>query len=212
MPRLRRERAGGCRGVLSPVGAPEAPEGAPDHPGREGSGFDRFDQAVDGLIERFRGRPGLEAGAAVVSNLADYGVVWSLLAALKGRRPGEARRRALRALALAGFSSLTVNAAVKATVRRSRPAAPAGGRAVPVRAPTSSSFPSGHTLAAFCTAVALADSPGEAAAYLTFATAVAASRVYLRAHHASDVVGGAVIGVVIGVAIGIVGRRRLRPR
>lgn len=208
MPRLRRERAGGCRGVLSPVGAHEAPHETTDQPDGVGSAFDRFDQAVDGLIERFRGRPGLETGAAVVSNLADYGVVWTLLAALKGRRPGEARRRALRALALAGFSSLAVNAAVKATVKRSRPEAAPGGGPVPVRAPTSSSFPSGHTLAAFCTAVALADSSGEAAAYLTFASAVAVSRVYLRAHHASDVVGGA----VIGVAIGTVGRRRLRPR
>lgn len=170
--------------------------------------FDRFDRGVDGLVDRFRGRPGLDAAAAVVSNLADYGVVWSLLAAVKGRRRGEARRRALRALALAGFMSLAVNTAVKATVRRSRPEAPGGGGPVPVRSPTSSSFPSGHTLAAFCTAVALAESPGETAAYLSFATAVAASRVYLRAHHASDVVGGA----VIGVAIGTVGRRRLRPR
>jgi len=183
----------------------------PESGGPKGSVFDRFDEAVDTRVERFRGRPRLDAAAAIVSNLADYGIIWSLLAAVKGRRAGESRRRATRALALAGFSSLAVNAAVKATVGRSRPAAPEGGAhagPVPVRQPSSSSFPSGHTLAAFCTAVALAEGPGEAAAYLAFAAAVAASRVYLRAHHASDVVGGA----VIGASIGAIGWRRLRTR
>ena len=34
---------------------------------------------------------------------------------------------------------------------------------VTVRTPTSSSFPSGHTLAAFCTAFVLAESPSETA-------------------------------------------------
>jgi undecaprenyl-diphosphatase len=75
-----------------------------------------------------------------------------------------------------------------------------------VRPPTSSSFPSGHTLAAFCTAVVLSDSPAESAVYLGFAGAVGASRVYLRAHHASDVLGGA----VIGVGIGLLGRKLIR--
>jgi len=170
--------------------------------------FERFDAAVDARFEPFRGQRRLDAAAAIVSNLADYGIIWSLLAAAKGRRRGATRRRATRALALAGFSSLAVNTVVKGTVGRSRPQALGPAGPVPVRRPSSSSFPSGHTLAAFCTAVALAESPAETAAYLAFATAVAASRVYLRAHHASDVVGGA----VIGAAIGTLGRRRLGDR
>ncbi|MGH8981247.1 MAG: phosphatase PAP2 family protein, partial [Acidimicrobiales bacterium] len=36
---------------------------------------------------------------------------------------------------------------------------------------------------------------------LTFAGAVAASRVHLRAHHLSDVLAGALIGSVTGVAV-----------
>ncbi|MGH9093304.1 MAG: phosphatase PAP2 family protein, partial [Acidimicrobiales bacterium] len=65
----------------------------------------------------------------------------------------------------------------------------------------------GHTLAAFCTAAVLADTPAELAAYLAFAGAVAASRVHLEAHHASDVAGGAVIGTVLGAAVRRVARR-----
>ena len=70
-----------------------------------------------------------------------------------------------------------------------------------MRTPTSSSFPSGHTLAAFCTAFVLAESAAETAAYVGFAGAVAASRVHLRAHHPSDVVGGAAIGSLLGLAL-----------
>jgi undecaprenyl-diphosphatase len=162
-----------------------------------------FDAAVDAALEPLRGNPRLETGARVVSNLSDYGFTWSLLASAKGRRRGPARRRATRALAISGFSSLAINTAVKRVVGRARPTSAGDDPHLWVRTPTSSSFPSGHTLAAFCTAVVLADSPGETAVYVGFASTVALSRVYLRAHHASDVVGGA----AIGLGLGLVGRR-----
>jgi undecaprenyl-diphosphatase len=171
--------------------------------------IEEFDQAVDDLLEPYRGHPQLELGARVVSNLSDYGFTWSLLAAAKGRKRGPARRRATRALALAGASSWAVNTAVKAAVKRGRPSAVSAESSESrlwVRSPTSSSFPSGHTLAAFCTAVVLADSPAESAVFLGFAGAVGASRVYLRAHHASDVLGGA----VIGAGVGLLGRKLVR--
>jgi len=175
--------------------------------GRSGA-LGRFDDAADALFEPLRGRTVFDDGARILSNLADYGAVWAALAGAKGRRRGPRRRRATLALAIAGFSSLGVNAAVKALVQRQRPDEPVADGGLPVRAPASTSFPSGHTLAAFCTAVVLAESPAEAVVYLSFATAVAASRVHLRAHHASDVVGGAAIGLVVGAA----GRRVLGPR
>ena len=39
-----------------------------------------IDEAVDGAFEPLRGRPGIDRAAAVVSNLADYGLIWVLLA------------------------------------------------------------------------------------------------------------------------------------
>src|SRR6185437_853451 len=100
--------------------------------------------------------------------------------------------------AAAGFSSMIVSRVVKQAVERERPDEHV---AAAVRTPTSSSFPSGHTLAAFCTAFVLADSSAGTTATVGFATAVAVSRVHLRAHHATDVLGGAAIGSVLGLGL-----------
>jgi undecaprenyl-diphosphatase len=158
----------------------------------------RLDDAINAAFEPLRGRPPVDRAAALVSNLADYGIVWVLLSLIKGRRSGPNRRRAVVSLGAAGVSSFLVVRASKSVVERRRPEEHLEAR---VRAPTSSSFPSGHTLAAFCTSFVLSDSPAETAAYVGFASAVAASRVHLRAHHPSDVVGGAVIGSVLGLGL-----------
>ena len=177
-----------------------------------------LDETVDAAFNPLRGRPGFDRAAAAVSNLADYGLVWVLLAMLKGRRRGPKRRRAIVALGVAGISSLAVSRTVKAAVERQRPEDHLNAA---VRTPSNSSFPSGHTLAAFCTAFVLGDSDAQTAANVGFATAVAASRVHLRAHHPSDVLGGAAIGSVLGLGLrpvvdmvtpGDVGRRGRRGR
>jgi membrane-associated phospholipid phosphatase len=157
-----------------------------------------LDEAVDAAFEPLRGHPAVDRAASVVSNLADYGLIWVLLAGLKARRRGPDRRRAVVALGVAGFSSLIVSRMVKAAVERQRPDE---HLAAAVRTPTSSSFPSGHTLAAFCTAFVLGDSDTGTAVNIGFASAVAASRVHLRAHHPTDVAGGAVIGSVLGLGL-----------
>ena len=151
----------------------------------------RIDEVVDGAFEPLRGKAPVDRGAAAFSNLSDYGLVWVLLGLVKMRRRGPGRRRAFLALGAAGFSSLFVSRLVKRTVDRERPEDHLDAS---VRSPTSSSFPSGHTLAAFTTAFVLAE---------------------------SDVMGGAVIGSVLGMALrpvvnaitpGTVGRRRARGR
>ena len=173
-----------------------------------------LDAAADAAFDSLRGNPRVDRAAAVVSNLADYGVIWVLVAALKARRRGPNRRRAVVALAVAGFSSLVVSRVAKEAVARQRPD---DHLVTSVRTPSSSSFPSGHTLAAFCTAFVLGDTDGQTAANVGFATAVAASRVHLRAHHATDVLGGAAIGSVLGLGLRPVvnllvrGARRRRP-
>ena len=73
--------------------------------------------------------------------------------------------------------------------------------------PISSSFPSGHGASAFTAAMLLADTPA-APLWFALATTIAASRVYTRMHHASDVIAGA----ALGLALGTIARRVLPLR
>jgi membrane-associated phospholipid phosphatase len=167
-----------------------------------------FDEQVDAWFSPFRGVPSIDAAARVVSGLGDHGLVWAVSTAWRARRSGARRNRAVRALAVAGVESSVVNAALKAFVGRPRPDPNdlrLGDNVIPLREPRTSSFPSGHTLAAFCAATVLSEHGDRFGNLLLFTCAglVGVSRIHLQAHHASDVLGG----VVIGTALGAVGRR-----
>ena len=58
-----------------------------------------------------------------------------------------------------------------------------------------SSFPSGHASAAFTAAGVLSQGDPLWPLYYGVAVVVASSRVYVKIHHASDVVAGAAIGI-----------------
>ena len=91
--------------------------------------------------------------------------------------------------------------------KRTRPTAD-GEDGLKVRRPTTSSFPSGHSSAAAFAATMLATWDGKrlGSVWYTIASIVGVSRVYVRIHHGSDVVGGFVVGTLLGV----VGRRIAR--
>jgi undecaprenyl-diphosphatase len=168
------------------------------------------DDRVDRWFEPLRGKPAVDGMAKVITGLGDQGIMWAATTVWRARHTGPERAQAVRALTIAGIESTVVNRALKVVVGRTRPD-PEGlelsAAGVPVRPPTSSSFPSGHTLAAFC-AVTVMSRPGDRAGNaLLFGAAslVGLSRLHLRAHHASDVLGGA----AIGMALGVVGRRFL---
>ncbi|MGH8981571.1 MAG: hypothetical protein ACRDWE_11245, partial [Acidimicrobiales bacterium] len=92
-----------------------------------------LDRAGNGWSSRLQGARWADVGAAVLSNLADHGVIWVLVAGVKARRP-DRRRRALWTLAGAGVASFCVNRTVKQLVGRARPdvAAPEAGVSLPV--------------------------------------------------------------------------------
>jgi undecaprenyl-diphosphatase len=71
-------------------------------------------------------------------------------------------------------------------------------RPIPLRQPRTSSFPSGHATAAFFGAALLRDDDGLWPLYYGIAVVVAASRVHVKIHHASDVIGGMAMGIVLG--------------
>jgi undecaprenyl-diphosphatase len=132
------------------------------------------------------------------SALGDHGIIWLSLALLQaGRSRKDWPRPLFRAAAGLGIESALVNGPVKWMFRRTRPVHH-GPRPRPLRQPRTSSFPSGHATAAYFGAALLRDDDPLWPLYYVIALVVAASRVHVRIHHASDVLGGIAIGVVLG--------------
>lgn len=174
-----------------------------------GAGIARFDERVEELADRLRAIPGLTQGAVVASHLGDWSLVWHLSGAVRGLLDPDRVDDAFRLSAVLGVESLLVNQGVKRLFRRSRPDGHDDAvEQYGIRRPTTSSFPSGHATSAFCAAVLLSEGGRRAPVWwFGLAGAVAASRVVVKAHHASDVIGGAAVGLAIGAAA-----RRLWPR
>jgi len=123
-------------------------------------------------------------------------MVWMGIAALRSLVERD-KRAVTRTAAVLAVDSIIVNGILKSLFRRGRPVV-AGPHPHFLRIPRTSSFPSGHATSAFCAASLLADGRPEWPLYYGLATVVAASRVHVRIHHASDVLAGALLGTVMG--------------
>jgi undecaprenyl-diphosphatase len=168
----------------------------------------RFDEAVDSKVDDLRGHVGLDRLMYVASEVGDFALIWHLTGAGRALLPDREAGSAVRLSTILGMESLLVNGAIKSLFRRHRPVWESERpRPHRLRTPRSSSFPSGHASAAFTAAGLLAQRDPLWPVYYGAAVVVASSRVYVKIHHASDVVAGAAIGVALAA-----GARRLWPR
>lgn len=145
--------------------------------------------------------PALDRAMARLSRAADYSrlslVSAAVLAATGGRRGA---RAAAMGLASVGAASAVVNLGLKPLGHRRRP-----DRAVErvpvarhVRMPSSTSFPSGHSAAAFAFATGVGHVlPPAAIPLRALAALVAYSRVHTGVHYPGDVVAGALTGTAL---------------
>ncbi|MFP5376008.1 MAG: phosphatase PAP2 family protein [Acidimicrobiia bacterium] len=156
-----------------------------------------FDARVDAAFERARGNPVADRLFYGASSVADHSLVWLILGALRGLRSEHDWAAAVRVGTGVFAESALVNVGVKSLFRRTRPPWDVE-RPLPLRRPRTSSFPSGHATAAFTAAALLADDDPLWPLYYALAVVVSASRVHVRIHHASDVLGGVAIGAVLG--------------
>jgi undecaprenyl-diphosphatase len=166
-----------------------------------------LDLRVDTWVERIRG-PRLDPVFYGLSSAADHGLLWLLVGTAAAARRGDPAV-AVRMGVTLGVESALTNGPIKMAFRRVRPDSdhpPEGPLPYGMHRPVTSSFPSGHAVSAFTAATLLAGGPATPLWY-ALAAAVAASRVYTRMHHTSDVVAGA----ALGVALGLVARRVLPP-
>lgn len=157
-----------------------------------------FDRIADETFERIRGQRSIDRLFYSASALADFSLLWHVVGAgraLRSRHEAESLRLALAL----GVESALVNVGIKSLFRRNRPQREEHERHQ-LRQPRSSSFPSGHATSGFMAATLLAHGrpPARRATWYLLAGVVAASRVHVNIHHASDVVGGAAIGAGLG--------------
>jgi len=143
--------------------------------------------------------PPLDRTLIATTRAANYSRLWLLIAAalaLFGGRQG--RRAAGRGLIAIAIAAAVANGPAKLLVRRRRPFS--RSRPALIRMPRSTSFPSGHTAAAFAFTTAVGtELPLVAPALLPLAGAVAYSRVHTGVHYPSDVAAGAGVGIVSGL-------------
>jgi undecaprenyl-diphosphatase len=157
----------------------------------------RFDDSVDAGLEHVRGHPIGDRVFRVASALGDWSVIWHIVGAAWGLTSARRTDRALRMVVLSGAESLVVNQGIKQLFGRARPTE-AGDPRYPVRRPDTSSFPSGHASAGFFAASLLTEGdPALAPLWFGLAGVVATSRAYVRVHHGSDIVAGAVTGLAL---------------
>ena len=158
--------------------------------GRFGPAVEAFDTAADRWLERLRGHPTLDWMMTLATDAGEFSAIWHAGSLLRG----VARGRPDQIVALAvgiGAESLIVNQGLKRIFRRQRPTS-SGDERFEIRAPLTSSFPSGHASAATFAAICLVGWDGRrwAPLWIPLAGLVAISRPYVRIHHASDIVGG----------------------
>lgn len=166
----------------------------------------RFDAGADALFDHLRGNPVADRVFYTASELGDFSLVWHLMATARGVRRGGDARGTARVMAAMGIESVVVNGLVKSLFRRSRPIVD-HERPHRLRKPRTSSFPSGHASAATVFVIVAADGSRPSPLHIALATTVAVSRIHVRIHHASDVLGGVVVGIGLGAAL-----RRWMPR
>jgi membrane-associated phospholipid phosphatase len=142
--------------------------------------------------------PSLDRALSRLSRAADYSrlsISAAAVLSLWGGRRG--RAAAGMGLASVAVTSTVLNLGIKPIFRRRRPDRVA--EAVPVarhvRMPSSTSFPSGHSAAAFAFATGAGQvMPAAAFPLRVLAALVAYSRVHTGVHYPGDVIAGSLIG------------------
>ena len=167
----------------------------------------RLDDAGDRLLEPLRNVRALSAIFGAASTVGDFSIIWHVIGFLRAIGSAGRLHEALFLSCALGVESLVVNQGVKRLFKRERPTQ-SGDERFDIRTPTTSSFPSGHASSATCAAILLVRFVGMPVGilFVVLAIVVALSRVVVRIHHLSDIIGGILVGGVLGaVAASVAG-------
>jgi undecaprenyl-diphosphatase len=152
--------------------------------------------------------PALDGALVRLTRAASYSRLWLVIAA--GLAAAGRRRAAGRGVTAIAIAATVANGPAKLLVRRRRPSRQSSSALIGM--PRSTSFPSGHSAAAFAFATgASSELPVLAPVLVPLASAVAYSRVHTGVHYPSDIAGGIAIGIGSGALAARLARRARDP-
>lgn len=160
----------------------------------------QLDEKFDKLLEPARHNRVVQGFFSLLSRAGEFSLIWHAVIWLRAIGSVDRAKDAVVFSLLLGAESLIVNQGLKRVFRRQRPTTNGDDR-FNVRTPVTSSFPSGHSSSAFFAAVVLSSlvPTSWALVFFLLAALVALSRVMVRLHHLSDIVGGACVGLALGL-------------
>ena len=167
----------------------------------------RLDEKFDNLLEPARHNRAVQGFFSLLSRAGEFSLIWHAVIWLRAIGSTDRAKDAVVFSLLLGAESLIVNQGLKRIFRRQRPTTNGDDR-FSVRTPVTSSFPSGHSSSAFFAATVLSSlvPVSWAVVFFFLAVLVALSRVMVRLHHFSDIIGGACVGAALGLlAIPVIG-------
>lgn len=161
--------------------------------------MNRIDVVADTLLEPLRQRKFFVACFGIASTVGDFSIAWHIIGLTRALGSMERLWQALALSIALGIESLIVNQGIKRIFRRERPTT-SGDDRFEIRTPRTSSFPSGHASSATFAVFVLVSYTGFPLGLLWIALAlmIALSRVVVRIHHATDILGGIVAGAILG--------------
>ena len=165
-----------------------------------------FDSTGDRILEPLRANSITKTVFGFASTVGDFSIIWHITGLLYAIGSMDRLKQSIALSVALGAESIIVNQGVKRIFRRERPTV-SGDDRFEVRTPSTSSFPSGHASSATFAAIILIWMTGFPLAilWIIMAGVVALSRVVVRIHHLSDIVGGVITGAVLGaVAVPII--------
>lgn len=159
--------------------------------------IERFDAQVEGLADLLRGSPLADRIFYGLSAVGDHGMIWHGIGLTRAGLKHETLRDAVERSAALGVEALLLNGPIKWLFRRRRPVA-TEERPIHLRTPRTSSFPSGHSSSGIFAAMLVAQRTRVKWPWYVLGVAIGWSRVHVRIHHPSDVIGGFFAGWLMG--------------
>lgn len=162
--------------------------------------MNRIDIFGDKFLEPFRKNKFFVACFGLASTVGDFSIAWHIIGFTRSIGSMERLWQAVALSIALGLESLIVNQGIKRIFRRERPTT-SGDDRFDIRTPRTSSFPSGHASSATFAVVILISYTGFlfAPLWIAIALVIALSRVVVRIHHTTDILGGIVTGAILGL-------------